>query len=96
MIEVYVCVAAALLAAGAVIGGIAVVSLGINRDDRLGGFPYSTKSRLARAARRVTGAGTRSLALAGEASRRQDVLPGLADRGTRPARGRGISRKPNS
>lgn len=75
VIEVYVCAAAALLIAGVVIGGIAVVSLGIHREDRNLSLRSDITDRVARGARRVTGAGTRSLELASEASRRQDVLP---------------------
>ncbi|MBV9094524.1 MAG: hypothetical protein JO132_11695 [Streptosporangiaceae bacterium] len=61
MIETYVFTAIALVAAGAVIGAFAVVSLGIRRDDRPGGFPARTTDRIIRNARTVTGVGTRSL-----------------------------------
>ena len=71
----YIFASIALVAAGAVIGILAVVALGIRRDDRRGGFPARTHSRMARGARRVTGAGTRSPELAADASRRQDILP---------------------
>jgi hypothetical protein len=69
----YIFAAIALVAAGAVIGILAVVALGIRRDDRRGGFPVRTHSRMARGARRVTGVGTRSPELA-DASRRHDIL----------------------
>lgn len=52
-----------------------MVCLGIKRDDRPGGFPADAHARTARAARKMTGARTRSPELAAEASRRQDILP---------------------
>ena len=75
MTGTYIFAAIALVAAGAVIGILAVVALGIRRDDRRGGFPARTHSRMARGARRVTGVGTRSPELTADASRRQDILP---------------------
>ena len=69
MIEMYISAAIALVGAGAAIGGLAVVSLGIRRDDRRGGFPADTKDRIARAARRATRAGARSSELGREPSR---------------------------
>jgi hypothetical protein len=70
----YIFAAIALVGAGAVLGILAVVALGIRRDDRRGGFPARTHSRMARGARRVTGVGTRSPELAADASRQQDIL----------------------
>jgi len=71
----YIFAAIALVTAGAVIGVLAVVALGIRRDDRRGGFPARADGRMARGARRVTGVGTRGPELAARASRRQDGLP---------------------
>jgi hypothetical protein len=71
----YIFAAIALVAAGAVIGILVVVALGIRRDDRRGGFPARTHSPMARGARRMTGVATRSPEPAADASRRQDVLP---------------------
>ena len=74
MTGTYIFAAIALVAAGAVIGILAVVALGIRRDDRRGGFPARTHSRTTRGARRVVGVGTRSPELAADASRRPDIL----------------------
>ena len=71
----YVSAAIALVVAGAAIGILVMVCLGIKRDDRPGGFPADTSDRTARAARRVTGTGARSAEPAGKASRPQDILP---------------------
>jgi hypothetical protein len=71
----YIFAAIALLAAGAVIGVLAVVALGIRREDHRGGFPARPRGRVARGARRLTGAGTRSPEPAAQPSRRQDILP---------------------
>jgi hypothetical protein len=72
----YIFAAIALVTAGAVIGVLAVVALGIRREDRRGGFPARPRGWLARGARRLTGAGTRGPELAAaQASRRQDILP---------------------
>jgi hypothetical protein len=73
MIAMYVS-AIALVAAGAAIGIVAMVCLGIKRDDRPGGFPADADDRIARAARKMTGAGARRPERAAEASRRQDIL----------------------
>jgi hypothetical protein len=70
----YIFAAIALVAAGAVIGVLAVVALGIRREDRRGGFPARPRGRVARGARRVTGAGSRRPEQAVAASRRQDIL----------------------
>jgi len=66
--------AIALVAAGAAIGIVAMVCLGIKRDDRPGGFPADADDRIARAARKMTGAGARRPERAVAASRRQDIL----------------------
>lgn len=71
MIEMYISAAIALVGAGAAIGGLAVVSLGIKRDDRPDGFPADTSDRITRAARRATRAGARRSELGREASRRR-------------------------
>jgi hypothetical protein len=70
----YIFAAIALVAAGATIGVLAVVTLGIRRDDRRGGFPARPRGRAARGARRVTGVGIRGPEPA-QASRQQDILP---------------------
>ena len=75
MTGTYIFAAIALVAAGAVIGILTVVALGIRRDDRRGRFPARTHSRMARGARRVTGVGTRTPEPAADASRRHDILP---------------------
>ena len=63
MIEAYAITAIALLAAGAVIGYLVVVSLGIKRDDRRNDFLASTDDRIARGARRATGIGARGMTI---------------------------------
>ncbi len=62
MIGTYVFAAAALVIAGAVIGVLAVVTLGIHREERAGSLTRDTPDRAARSARRVNGAYTRGLA----------------------------------
>ena len=75
MTGTYIFAAIALVAAGAVLGILAVVALGIRRDDRRGRFPARADGRVARGARRVTGVGTRTPEPAADASRRHDILP---------------------
>ena len=75
MTGTYIFAAIALVTAGAVIGVLAVVALGIRRDDRRGGFPARADGRVVRGARRVTGVGTRTPEPAADASRRHDILP---------------------
>ena len=75
MIGMYVSAAIALVVAGVAIGIVAMVCLGIKRDDRPGGFPGDANDRIARAARKMTGAGARRPERAAAASRRQDILP---------------------
>lgn len=72
VIEIYVFTALALVASGVVIGFLAVVSLGIHRDDRRGGFPADTNGRVARGVRRATGTYTRGPELSPNASRNQE------------------------
>jgi hypothetical protein len=74
MIGMYVSAAIALVVAGAAIGILVMVCLGIKRDDRPGGFPADADDRIARASRKMTGAGARSPELA-EASRWEETLP---------------------
>jgi hypothetical protein len=71
----YVSAAAALVLAGAAIGILVMVCLGIKRDDRPGGFPADANNRTARAARKMTGAGARRPELAAAVSRRQGIGP---------------------
>ena len=71
----YFFAAIALVTAGAVIGVLAMVALGISRDDRRGGFPARPRGPVARGARRVTGAGIRGPGLAAQTSRPQDIWP---------------------
>lgn len=74
MTGTYIFIAIALVASGAMIGVLAVVTLGIRRDDRRGGFPARPRGRVTRGARRVTGVGIRSPEPADQASRQQDIL----------------------
>jgi hypothetical protein len=74
VIGTYVCAAAALVIAGAVIGVLAVVTLGIHREERAGSLTGDTTDLAARGARRMTGAYTRGLALsAGAGHSRRDT-----------------------
>ena len=75
MIAMYVSAATALVLAGAAIGILVMVCLGIKRDDRPGGFLADAHDRTARAARKMTGAGARRPERAAAVSRRQDTLP---------------------
>jgi hypothetical protein len=74
MTAMYVSAAIALVAAGVAIGIVAMVCLGIKRDDRPGRFPADADNRIARAARKMTGAGARRPEQAAAASRQQDIL----------------------
>jgi len=74
MTAMYVSAAIALVAAGAAIGIVAMVCLGIKREDHPGGFPADTDNRIARAARKMTGAGARRPEQAAAANRQQDIL----------------------
>jgi hypothetical protein len=64
VIGTYVSAAAALVIAGAVIGVLAVVALGIHREERAGSLTRDITDRTARGVRRVNGAYTRGLGLA--------------------------------
>ena len=75
MIGTCVSVVIALVVAGAAIGIVVMVCPGIKRDDRPGVLTADTNDRIARAARKMTGAGARRPELAAKASRRQDTLP---------------------
>ena len=55
MIEVYVLAAVALLAAGAVLGFVVLVSLGIHREEAARSMKTSTSARVARGARAANG-----------------------------------------
>jgi hypothetical protein len=66
VIGTYVFAAAALVIAGAVIGVLAVVTLGIHREERAGSLTRDITDRATRGARRVNGAYTRGFALAPE------------------------------
>jgi hypothetical protein len=55
MIEVYALTAVALLAAGAVLGALALVSLGIRREEAAHSATIPTSSRIAWGARTATG-----------------------------------------
>jgi hypothetical protein len=59
VIEIYVVVAATLVIIGAVVGGIAVVSLGIRREEREMTLTDDITDRAARGVRRVNGVYTR-------------------------------------
>lgn len=75
MTETYIFAALALVMTGVTIGILVMISLGIKRDDRPGGFPVKSDDWTARAARRVIGVGARSAELTDKTSRRQDILP---------------------
>lgn len=55
MLTSFLLSAIALVVAGIAIGGVAVVSLGIQREDRHRGLEISASSQLTRGARRLTG-----------------------------------------
>jgi hypothetical protein len=75
MIEVYALAAVALLAAGAVIGFVALVSLGIHREETARSVTTPTSDRVARGARAATGMYARLPGVLQEASHhRQDRL----------------------
>jgi hypothetical protein len=74
MIEMYASAAIALVVAGVLVGILVMLCLGLKRDDRPDGFPADTDDRIARATRRLTGAGARRPELAEKASNRQEVM----------------------
>jgi hypothetical protein len=55
MIEIYLLTAAALVTVGVAIGVVAIISLGIHREERDGGLMNHTTDRVLRGARRATG-----------------------------------------
>jgi hypothetical protein len=55
MIEVYALVALALVIAGAVLGCLAVMALGIHREERHRSMTVPTSDRVARGTRKVNG-----------------------------------------
>ncbi len=55
MIEVYALVALALVGAGVVLGFLAMMALGIRREERARSMTVPTSDRVARGARRVNG-----------------------------------------
>jgi hypothetical protein len=59
MIGAYALIAVAVFAAGAVIGLIMVVSLGIHREERDFSLTSDRRDRVTRSARRLTGASSR-------------------------------------
>jgi len=59
----YLAAAAALVIAGAVIGVLIVVCLGIHREERKGSLTKDTDSRIDRGVRRLNGAGFRGYGL---------------------------------
>jgi hypothetical protein len=61
MIEIYVVAAIALVAAGVVIGVVAVVSLGIRREEKALSLTTDITYRVARGARVLNGLHTRSV-----------------------------------
>ena len=71
MIGTYVFAAVALVITGAVIGVLAVVTLGIHREERASSLTRDTTDRTIRGARRVNGAYTRGLALGAGAGHSQ-------------------------
>lgn len=66
MIGTYVFAAVALVLAGAVAGVLAVVTLGIRREERVGSLIGDVTDRVTLGARRMNGAYTRGLALGRE------------------------------
>jgi hypothetical protein len=61
MIEIYLVAAIALVAAGVVIGVVAVVSLGIRREEKAFSLTTDITHRVARGARVLNGLHTRSV-----------------------------------
>lgn len=70
MFEFYI-FAAVLLAAGAALGILMAVCLGIRREERDFSFAADSTSRVARGARRLTGLSTRGPLLTSDAGHRQ-------------------------
>jgi hypothetical protein len=78
MISLYL--AAAVLMAGAVLGVLGVVCLGIHREERDHSLASEVSSRTARGARRLNGVYTRGPLLNSDAGHRQSEGPGPAPR----------------
>jgi hypothetical protein len=78
MISLYL--AAAVLVAGAVLGVLGVVCLGIHREERDHSLASDVRSRTARGARWLNGVSTRGPLLSNAASHRQSAGPGPAPR----------------
>jgi hypothetical protein len=78
MISLYL--AAAALVAGAALGVLGVVCLGIHREERDHSLASDVSSRTARGARRLNGVYTRGPLLSNAASHRQSAGPGPAPR----------------
>jgi hypothetical protein len=55
MIGIYLLTAASLVAVGVAIGVVAIISLGIHREEREGSLMNHTTDRVLRGARRATG-----------------------------------------
>jgi hypothetical protein len=68
MIEVYALAAVALLAAGAVVGFLVVVALGIHREEAALSMTTTTSDRVARGARVANGLSARSPGILQEVS----------------------------
>ena len=76
MIEAYAITAVALLAAGAVIGFLIFLALGIHREEVARSMTLPTSDRIARGARAATGAYARLPGVLQQASLpQQDYLP---------------------
>jgi hypothetical protein len=82
MISLYL--AAAVLMAGAVLGVLGVVCLGIHREERDHSLGSDVSSRTVRGARRLNGVYTRGPLLSN--SHRQSAAPGIAPADARLAR----------
>lgn len=79
MIEMYAIIAFALIAGGAALGIVAVVTLGIRREEKYKSFTADTPGRAAGAARAANGFYTRITPGVGhQASHRREELPALA------------------
>ena len=55
MIDIYLIVAVGLVLAGAVIGALTIICIGIRREERAGTLTTSTDDRAARSTRRIVG-----------------------------------------
>jgi len=90
MIEIYVVAAVALVTAGVVIGVVAVVSLGIRREEKAFSMTTDIKHRVARGARVLNGLHTRGVSdLARGGSATTCRTPWFSGSGTGPGRASG-------